>query len=676
MGGGLAQQDASECWTEIVRALQARLPAAPGASALRYYPHTVWAAAWRSRTPPSAGQRSCARCRPACPPRPAPPRSGTTSTLYGRRPGAAGRLRVLDRDRARAAGPPARRARRLRAQVLPPHCMGGGLAQQDASECWTEIVRALQARLPAAPGASALRYYPHTVWAAAWRSRTPPSAGQRSCARCRPACPPRPAPPRSGTTSTLYGRRPGAAGRLRVLDRDRARAAGPPARRARRLRAQVLPPHCMGGGLAQQDASECWTEIVRALQARLPAAPGASALRYYLHTVWAAAWRSRTPPSAGQRSCARCRPACPPRPAPPRSGTTPTLYGRRPGAAGRLRVLDRDRARAAGPPARRARRLRAQVLPPHCMGGGLAQQDASECWTEIVRALQARLPAAPGASALRSSVIEQYFGGTLDVELVCSEADEPPTRTTESFLQLSCFISQDVKYLQSGLRSKMAEQITKMSQTLGRDAIYTKTSKISRLPAYLTVQFVRFYYKEKESINAKILKDVKFPLELDVLELCSPELQERLAPMRSKFKELEDAKVEASLNARNKNHGDSSKEIKKKTALPYWFENDVGSNNSGYYRLQAVLTHRGRSSSSGHYVAWVARGDSWLRCDDDAVSPVTEEEVLKLSGGGDWHCAYLLLYGPKILELPEEDDEPMVTDVSDDTAGVPPTALA
>ncbi|XP_026740933.1 uncharacterized protein LOC113503276 isoform X2 [Trichoplusia ni] len=400
-GGGLAQQDASECWTEIVRALQARLPAAPGASALRYYPHTVWAAAWRSRTPPSAGQRSCARCRPACPPRPAPPRSGTTPTLYGRRPGAAGRLRVLDRDRARAAGPPARRARRLRAQVLPPHCMGGGLAQQDASECWTEIVRALQARLPAAPGASALRYYPHTVWAAAWRSRTPPSAGQRSCARCRPACPPRPAPPRSGTTPTLYGRRPGAAGRLRVLDRDRARAAGPPARRARRLRAQVLPPHCMGGGLAQQDASECWTEIVRALQARLPAAPGASALRYYPHTVWAAAWRSRTPPSAGQRSCARCRPACPPRPAPPRSGTTSTLYGRRPGAAGRLRVLDRDRARAAGPPARRARRLRAQVLPPHCMGGGLAQQDASECWTEIVRALQARLPAAPGASALR-----------------------------------------------------------------------------------------------------------------------------------------------------------------------------------------------------------------------------------------------------------------------------------
>ncbi|XP_072942566.1 ubiquitin carboxyl-terminal hydrolase 14 [Epargyreus clarus] len=307
-------------------------------------------------------------------------------------------------------------------------------------------------------------------------------------------------------------------------------------------------------------------------------------------------------------------------------------------------------------------------------GGQLAQQDASECWTEIVRALRMRLPIAPAPDS--KSLIEQYFGGTLDVELVCSEADEPPTRTSETFLQLSCFISQDVKYLQSGLRSKMAEQITKMSETLGRDAVYTKTSKISRLPAYLTVQFVRFYYKEKESINAKILKDVKFPLELDVYELCSPELQERLTPMRTKFKELEDASIETSGNSKNKNHGDSKKDSRRKTIVPYWFENDVGSNNSGYYRLQAVLTHRGRSSSSGHYVAWVARGDSWLRCDDDSVAPVPEDEVLKLSGGGDWHCAYLLLYGPKILEIPEEEEEePMVTDAPE-PAGNPPTALA
>ena len=45
-----------------------------------------------------------------------------------------------------------------------------------------------------------------------------------------------------------------------------------------------------------------------------------------------------------------------------------------------------------------------------------------------------------------------------------------------------------------------------------------------------------------------------------------------------------------------------------------------GSNNSGYYTLQAVLTHKGRSSNSGHYVGWVrSKGDTWLKCDDDEV---------------------------------------------------------
>ena len=36
----------------------------------------------------------------------------------------------------------------------------------------------------------------------------------------------------------------------------------------------------------------------------------------------------------------------------------------------------------------------------------------------------------------------------------------------------------------------------------------------------------------------------------------------------------------------------------------------MGSSNSGYYELQAVLTHQGRSSSSGHYVGWVKHKDS------------------------------------------------------------------
>lgn len=66
---------------------------------------------------------------------------------------------------------------------------------------------------------------------------------------------------------------------------------------------------------------------------------------------------------------------------------------------------------------------------------------------------------------------------------------------------------------------------------------------------------------------------------------------------------------------------------------------------TGRYELRAVLTHKGRSADSGHYVAWCKQDDGkWVLYDDDQLTVKTEEEILALSGGGDWHMAYLLLY--------------------------------
>lgn len=99
--------------------------------------------------------------------------------------------------------------------------------------------------------------------------------------------------------------------------------------------------------------------------------------------------------------------------------------------------------------------------------GVFRQQDANECWGELLRMLQQKLPAikpattTPDGEAIAApvqpkytSMIDQFFGGSFDVEMKCADAaDEPSTFSKENFLQLSCFISQEVKYMHSGLRS-------------------------------------------------------------------------------------------------------------------------------------------------------------------------------------------------------------------------------
>ena len=58
------------------------------------------------------------------------------------------------------------------------------------------------------------------------------------------------------------------------------------------------------------------------------------------------------------------------------------------------------------------------------------------------------------------------------------------------------------------------------------------------------------------------MKDVKFPLMLDVYELCTTEVQQKMGPMRSKFKVVEDKKLEM---AQKKVRVDTSSRI---TPLP------------------------------------------------------------------------------------------------------------
>ncbi|KAE9418193.1 hypothetical protein Angca_009008 [Angiostrongylus cantonensis] len=248
--------------------------------------------------------------------------------------------------------------------------------------------------------------------------------------------------------------------------------------------------------------------------------------------------------------------------------------------------------------------------------GHLEQQDANECFSEIQRMLLNALSANKEHIGMD---IREFFRGRYQVRQKCLECeDEPVQSTTEEFYQVL----------------------------------------IDRLPAYVSVQMVRFFYKETNQVNAKILKDVKFPMILDLHDMCTPDLQDKLIPQRDAVKKEEDAKIERM--RKQKVEGADPKDVEDDgIPLPFSFPDDEGSNNSGFYELKAVITHKGRSSNSGHYVAWVRMDeDKWAMCDDDHVTSVTSDQILKLSGGGDWHCAYVLLYGPRIVkEYPELKDE-------------------
>lgn len=63
----------------------------------------------------------------------------------------------------------------------------------------------------------------------------------------------------------------------------------------------------------------------------------------------------------------------------------------------------------------------------------------------------------------------------------CTEesSEEEVAVSKEHFLQLSCFISPEVRYMMSGLKSKMKETLIKHSANLGRDANYNRSVKCS-----------------------------------------------------------------------------------------------------------------------------------------------------------------------------------------------------
>jgi len=252
--------------------------------------------------------------------------------------------------------------------------------------------------------------------------------------------------------------------------------------------------------------------------------------------------------------------------------------------------------------------------------------------------------------------------GTMESSLKCLEADEPPTIKTDNFVKLTCHIASQTNFLLPGLKEALEEPLSKKNETLGREAKYMRSSRVSRLPYYLTVQFMRFEWRADSKMKAKIVKPIEFPMILDVYDLCTPELQKSFLPKRKAIEEAEEKKLQQEREKMKRKAEDQEKGAQAAetaqttttdvaTATPAAAANPDRPrslvNDSGRYELIAVLTHKGRSADSGHYIAWVKQEeDKWLKYDDERVSMVNNEEIVKLNGkgGADWNIAYLCLY--------------------------------
>ncbi|EEB07163.1 ubiquitin carboxy terminal hydrolase Ubp6 [Schizosaccharomyces japonicus yFS275] len=287
--------------------------------------------------------------------------------------------------------------------------------------------------------------------------------------------------------------------------------------------------------------------------------------------------------------------------------------------------------------------------------GGYAQQDAEECWSYLLSILR---QAGPWAN--KNMVLGMHSSMTCD-----EDSTESATETDDEFVNISCHISMHTSYMTQGILEGLTQQITKRSEKLGRDAKYTKVSRISRLPKYIAVNFVRFYWKQSIGKKAKILRKVKFPFELDAVEFCTPELAQKLVPVRDQFREFSKfkdecerahkrSKIEATEQEKEQEEEDLATRVAVcQSLVSPDLADDEGASKCGLYDLIGVLSHAGASANSGHYQAWIRNPENkkeWFQFNDDKITVVDQDRIESLDGGGESDSAYILLYRTKELQ--------------------------
>ena len=276
-----------------------------------------------------------------------------------------------------------------------------------------------------------------------------------------------------------------------------------------------------------------------------------------------------------------------------------------------------------------------------------------------------------------------------------TEDENVVTRTSEGDKLLCNIIGgggsdQKVDHLYQGLELSLSGEIEKRSEKLQRNAVWKRDTKISRLPRYLCVQYMRFYWKKREptamdpsvGTNCKMKRRVQFNDVIDMYKFCSPNLQKILKVARDAAVDLKEHEAtDSSKKDDTKEDTKSSSETKEDTSgdvpTPMEIDDDddedaaalaaalamstgsgpmqqqfagygLSADFQGVYEIFAIVTHIGRSANSGHYMGWVRSQpgmDEWVRFNDSEVAECKFVDIKDLDGGtGDNDMVYIALY--------------------------------
>ncbi|SCV04964.1 LANO_0G15500g1_1 [Lachancea nothofagi CBS 11611] len=296
--------------------------------------------------------------------------------------------------------------------------------------------------------------------------------------------------------------------------------------------------------------------------------------------------------------------------------------------------------------------------------GFFKQQDAEELFTQIFNSLQ----------VVFGEGFTQKFQINFQTTIKDTANEQDVTvKNDDHDMKLQCHINGTTNFMKAGLAESLSEKIEKRSSITGVNSVFNVEKRITKLPEYLTVQYVRFFWKKSTNKKSKILRKVVFPFQLDVSDLLTNEYAQAKIGVREALREVEKEKIEDDRESkRRKINGDSNENETSETMTPRelaetqealsdskresWVQEfqkkfpanlAPGENPSCLYNLIGVITHQGANSESGHYQSFIrdeVDENKWYRFNDDKVSVIPKEKIESLAGGGESDSALILIY--------------------------------